>query len=409
MRNILIIYGYRDFPVRTTTWDHLYCFKKYSHCKCYYLNLAVNSVPWYFQFIKFDLIIFDTTFFARIDRKYFDGIWRKARYFKSSEAVKVMMPQDEFINTDILVDFANEFGVKHIFSVAPESEWHKIYDGLNSNKTTIHTILTGYLDDDTLHRIDALSGAERDVDIGYCAADPPYWHGRHGFLKSMVGTVFLESDRSHDLVLQITTPKNYTFLGDDWFKFLLRCKYTLGVESGTSILDRDGSIKTCTDQYVRKNPSASFEEVEEHCFAGKDGKLDLFAISPRHLEACATKTCQILVEGEYSGVLRSGEHYIEVKKDFSNLEDVIDMVTADVVRRKIIDKAYLDIVQSGIYSYRTFVADILKTAFDKEPTFKITNNHEFFFVLSEWLDRLSWIKVRLFCIAKNQIKKLIRR
>ena len=33
----------------------------------------------------------------------------------------------------------------------------------------------------------------------------------------------------------------------------------------------------------------------------RDGKLQLHAISPRHIEACATRTCQVLVEGDLMG------------------------------------------------------------------------------------------------------------
>ena len=65
----------------------------------------------------------------------------------------------------------------------------------------------------------------------------------------------------------------------------------------------------------------------------EDGRLQLFAISPRHLEACATRTCQVLVEGEYSGVLRPGEHYIPVRKDLSNLDDVLEHDRVWICRR----------------------------------------------------------------------------
>ena len=92
------------------------------------------------------------------------------------------------------------------------------------------------------------------------------------------------------------------------------------------MLDRDGSVRRCVERTSRADAGRRFEELEAACFPGRDGELSLFALSPRHLEACATRTAQILVEGEYSGVLRPGEHYLELRRDLSNLDDVLDLV-----------------------------------------------------------------------------------
>ena len=100
------------------------------------------------------------------------------------------------------------------------------------------------------------------------------------------------SDR-YGLISDISTRNKDILVQDDWFGFLLHCKYTIGVEGGTSILDPIGAIKEKVEEYLALHPSASFEQVEDACFPGIDGSLSLFAISPRHLEACATKTCQI--------------------------------------------------------------------------------------------------------------------
>ena len=112
-----------------------------------------------------------------------------------------------------------------------------------------------------------------------------------------------------------------TLFGDEWFRALAASRWTLGVEGGASILDRDGGIREATERYVAEHPDASFDEIEAACFPGRDGELALFAISPRHLEACATRTGQILVEGDYSGVLEPGRHYLPVRPDLSNLGD----------------------------------------------------------------------------------------
>lgn len=405
---ILVVYGYRDYPVRSTSWNHLYSHGMYSGHECYYLNLAVNRVPWYLKRIKFDLIIFDTLFLVRFKRSYFEGLMRRAAVLKQSDAVKIMLPQDEFINTDLLNRFACEFGIDHIFSVAPPSEWDKIYEGVDRSRTSIHKVLTGYLDQASLDTINATSNIQRDIDIGYCAADPPFWHGRHGMLKGLIGKAFLNSAATRGLRMNIITPKGHPFLGYEWLRFLLRCKYTLGVEGGTSILDHDGTISARTERYCREHPEAGFEEVEQHCFPGLDGSFKLFALSPRHLEACATRTCQILIEGDYDGVLQPWKHYLPLKKDFSNLEEIVSLVKNDSIRTDITERAYLDIVASGAYGYPLYTAQIVDKALrtvsnsqDRMTTPVILQR------LAAIGDRLSWRKVRLVCIAKRLIKPLL--
>jgi hypothetical protein len=92
---------------------------------------------------------------------------------------------------------------------------------------------------------------------------------------------------------------------------------------------------------------------------------EFFAISPRHFESVMTKTCQILVEGNYSGVLKADEHYIALKRDFSNLDEALSKLKDDSYIQAMIDRAYEDIYLSGKYTYTSF-AQQLEQAIDVE-------------------------------------------
>jgi hypothetical protein len=163
--------------------------------------------------------------------------------------------------------------------------------------------------------------------------------------------------------VDITTRPEDTLLGDDWYRFLLGCRYTVGVEGGAGILDRDGSIRDRTTAFVAANPSASFDEIESACFPGLDGTLRLFAVSPRHLEACATRTGQLLVEGAYNGVLRPGDHYLPVARDLSNLDETLRVLDREDQRAAMVERARRDVVDSGRYTYRQFVDEVLRATF----------------------------------------------
>jgi hypothetical protein len=395
MQNILIIFYYGKYPPRTTIIDHLYSFQRHSGQRCFYLDLAVQNIPKYIDKIDFDLIIFHTIFLsARWHLPTFTRIVEKVRLLKGNPAIKIALPQDEFYRTDVVCDFINEFGIDHVFSVSPPSEWQKIYKTVDFQEVKFHPVLTGYLEETTMARIKRLSQTidKKNIDIGYRAWQAEPWLGRHGFLKTLLAERFQDDIQTEDLNTDISTHPNDTILGDAWYDFLLRCKYTIGVEGGASILDWDGTLREKTNLYLEQYPNATFEEVELACFPDQDGSLSLFAISPRHLEACATKTCQILLSGSYNGILTAGKHYIELKLDFSNLDNVLRIIKNDTEREKIVENAYSDIVQSKKYTYSHFVEQILRISLRSGNTSKKNTTIPFLWWMNKLESNLAWVK-----------------
>lgn len=397
--NILILYVSNRYPMRATLWDQLYCFRRYSDHNCFYLNFTVRRVPWYLKHVKFDLIVFGTLFLAtRVVDEWFRDPRERAQPLKSCDAVRIAFPQDEYLCTDVLADFINEFSVDRVFSLAPKSEWPKIYDRIDPKRVELSSVLAGYLDDATVDRIERLAreGQPRDIDLGYRTWRAAPNLGRHGFLRQQIADAFQTEAPKHNLKTDISTRREDTLWADAWYKFLLRCKYTISVEGGASVLDRDGSIQRNTESYLSEHPDAAFDEVEQECFPGLDGGLRYVAISPRHLEACATRTCQVLIEGEYNGVLVAGRHYLELKRDFSNLEEVLDIIRQDTRRQEITDNAHRDIVESGNYTYRSFVDQVLREAVP-EPRQKAGEGSRLLTaVIHQWMrvsDFLGWIQV----------------
>jgi hypothetical protein len=360
--SILVLYHSRVAPVRPAIADHLYSFRRYGGRPCIYVNMAVRSVPAWFRRLDIDLVILHTILLSdRWQPDDFRDVARRMRTVRSIRAPKVAIPQDEFINTDVLVDVLADLGVDHVLSCAPEDEWATLYGPLMASGTSVTRVLPGYLEPETVERITRLATEvpTRDIDIGYRAWKPKPWLGRHGMQKGWIADAFEAEGRRRGLRLDISLEAADTLLGNAWFRFLLRSRYTIGVESGAGILDRDGRIRACADQFMAEHPTAPFEAVEEHCFPGLDGSLNLRTISPRHLEACATRTPQILVEGSYSGILEAGRHYIPVRADLGNVAEVVDAVATGDGHREMAERAYTDIVASGSYGYDAFVATVL--------------------------------------------------
>jgi hypothetical protein len=360
-RNILVVYS--AYPTRATLQDGILCFGRYATDRVFYLNVRARNVPHYVRKVRWDLIVFPTLFFAaRHDAEAFRKLVRRVAPLAQLNAHKAIIPQDEFINSNVVNEFIREFGIRTVFSCQPQREWDNIYGPAVAEGVRIVPVLTGYLDDVRMRMIAQFRKPldKRTIDIGYrTGAAPLAWWGRHGYAKYEIARVFEDGARRFSLATDISYRSEDTLLGDRWYEFLGNCKYQLGVESGTSILDRDGSIKARTEAFVAANPSATFEQIEAASFPGIDGSFTGFAISPRHLESCAAGTCQVLIEGEYNGILRPHEHYIPVKRDWSNVDEVLNTIQQDQRRAEIVERAHQDIVESGKYTYRSFVDTVI--------------------------------------------------
>jgi len=416
-RKILLVTAYAEYPMRAASSEHLYAFRRYAEDDVYYLNLVLKSVPRYVLKIDFDLIVFHTFFLTNHWRgpDHFRKMLKRAAILKDSRAIKVMLPQDEFIYSDLLSDFINEFKIDIVFSVAPPDTWRAIYRKVDFNRVRFSRVLSGYLDEKKLGQIvpSEQSLNNRSIDIGYRTAGKPfYWFGRHGFLKQTIADIFRQRAPSMGLATDISTEQKDAIRGQEWYHFLAMCKYTIGVESGTGLIDFNGSIRECTDQYLRKHPCAKMEEVEAVCFPGMDGSVPLYAISPRHLECCATRTCQILTEGDYNGILQPGVHYLSLKKDFSNLDDVLHEVVLDRKRSQLVKRAFEDVVASGQYTYKKFVDTIMEQSL-AAPSPEVGSRYRRFLAqaIYAWMYAVeAWehLMMRVFSPLKPFFRKIMR-
>jgi hypothetical protein len=412
---ILLVYAALNHPLRANTKHLIECFREYGDADWFYLNLAHKKVPSYVARVAFDLIIFQTTFTQRLSRSdaYYAQMTRRARSLIDKRVPKVALVQDEFWNVGKVERFINAFGIDTVFSVAPESEWPILYPSVDRTRVNFHRVLTGYLDDATLGEMIAAGETiqSRPWDIVYRAAGKPNpaW-GRFGYMKQRIVDAVSDLAPNLGLKVDISTKPEDTLFGRDWIEFLCGARYTIGVPSGASLLDRDGHITACVSDYQKAHPDASFEEIERHCFDGMDGNLKLSAIGPRHIEACATRTCQILVEGDYNGLLQPGVHYIPVARDLSDIRKVLSTLSDETRRSRIVERAFDDMVGRGSLTYRAFVAKVLSESLSgcgSLPGIQRTREEQ---RIQGWMmlvDRLEWIFARGFSGPIRRFRNLI--
>ncbi len=164
------------------------------------------------------------------------------------------------------------------------------------------------------------------------------------------------------------------FWGWDWYKFLLDCDTTLGCKGGASILDEDGKIESMVNLYIKKHPGADFKEVSSELLKPYENGINYTSISPRIFECAMTKTCQILLEDDYR-IIRPGIHYINLKRDFSNFDEVVKKVQNKKYCAQIAENAYKELIVSGKYSYEKYVKRMMDTI-EKNKKFNVYNKRK---------------------------------
>ncbi|MBP6447507.1 MAG: hypothetical protein KA341_11930, partial [Saprospiraceae bacterium] len=322
---ILLLYHQKPRAQRKAISTHLNVFKKYKKDRFVYWNVAYG-IPKIVTQCNFEAVLFHFTFFIPNINVPFDKDFKNWEILKAMDNPKFAIIQDEYVNTESLCRFLKEFNVKTVFTCLPSSLYQEVYPLEKSGVENFYTVLTGYIDDDMVRNKAVIPHKKRTNDIVYRARKMPYNLGTFGTYKWKLTEKFLEKNAGYHLKMDISNDPNDFIFGENWYHFVADSRTILGCESGSGIHDPKGDIRNCCEKLVLENPLIDFETVKEACFKNTDDTFPYFAVSPRHFEAAASKTCQVLIEGEYNGILKADVHYICIKKDWSNLDIVMSKI-----------------------------------------------------------------------------------
>ncbi len=338
---------------------HVFALQKYcSEHEYFYHDTTIDS-PWDLAGMEVDAIVLDVTFLcARWAR---GGVFRRLRrdyaFIADSKALKFAFPQDEYDCNELLDEWMCEWRVDVVFSVIAQ-DWNILYPKY-SLTGEIRLAYTGYIDD-SLIATKPLPWDNREIDIGYRARKLPPYFGRLGETKWQIGELVKRHCADKKLNSDIVLGDSGTLNGEDWLNFLNNSKFTLGANSGSSLLDPQGNIQRSVRRYLANHPHASFDEVEQTCFPGLDGHYEFTAISPRVLEAGMLGSCQILVEGHYSGILKPWEHYIPIKADASDFDTVFDAMQDRRLTDRLIANCRSTLLDTTSLHYRSHVNELVQ-------------------------------------------------
>jgi glycosyltransferase involved in cell wall biosynthesis len=352
--NVLLIYDDGSTHVGTIK-EHIEAFRNYSRHEFFFLpgtgDIDVGKDLGPPDFNVFDAVLIHYSVRVSIEDHMMSTMEQAiARY----DGPKFLFAQDEYENTETARKWIERLGVDALFTNVPLDKVRDVYPTSRFPKLDFIPTLTGYVPEDS--RLDefAMPIHDREILIGYRGRKLPHHYGDLGQQKHNIGFDVKRSATERGLRTDIEIDDTHRIYGNDWYRFMGSCRATLGTETGSNVFDYDGSLKANAAKYS----DWPYERFASEFLIGEEGNIRMNQISPKIFEAIRLRTALILFEGEYSGVVLPEVHYIPLKKDYSNVDDVFAKLQNLNYVQQLTERAYRDVIGSGKYSYEQFVRGV---------------------------------------------------
>ncbi|MCP3902016.1 MAG: hypothetical protein GY715_00145 [Planctomycetes bacterium] len=351
--NILILYDPFSLFVNTIR-EYLDSFRLYSRHH-YWFAAATRDKVCPLDLSVFDVVIVHYSVRLSLPDHISPSFADALRAFGG---LKVLFIQDEYDTPHTTCNWIDDLGIQLVFTCVPDGFVRHVYPEDQLEHVRFVGTLTGFISERVLHLPFGRPLEERDFALGYRGRPLSYWYGELGQEKMRIGQRMREICEAKGIPCDIAWEEEDRIYGDGWYEFLGNCRATLGTESGANVFDWDGTLAKTIRRALKDQPDMTFEEASERFLKDRDGKIRMNQISPKLFEAISLRTALVLFDGEYSGVLEPNRHYIPLRKDFSNVDDVLAQVNDDDRVRELTDCAYEEIAASGRWGYPHFIRDV---------------------------------------------------
>jgi hypothetical protein len=343
----------------STIKEYLESFERYSRNEIVYIPATLKywaqSKNRITSFNNFDAVILHYSIRLSVKWHLDSKIYSALKLY---HGLKLAFIQDEYEGTEIARAWLEEIYFDVVYTCIPKDSIEKVYPKYRFPSTEFIQVLTGYTSVNEKIEQYAKPLKDRVIDIAYRGRNLPPIYGSLGHEKYRIGLDVKKISMSHGLNVDIELDSEKRIYGDAWYEFLGSARSTLGTESGSNIFDMNGSIGLAIKTLRCNNPSASFEQIYQEILINHEGFIRMNQISPKLFEAIQLRTALILFEGDYSDILLPNVHYIPLKKDYSNIDEVFRKLHDSSQIEKMTSLAYEDIITSGRYSYREFIGRV---------------------------------------------------
>ncbi|AZW19857.1 hypothetical protein CS345_00700 [Bordetella bronchiseptica] len=358
--NVLVLYDDRWTHIGTVE-EHLGAFQKYSRHNIFYLPVTRQSPEQDRRLAaEIDLSVFDVVimhYAVRLSLKDYlpEPMALRIRRFTG---LKVLFIQDEYDTTNTAKAWIKRLAFDIVYTCVPPAGREYVYPASDFHWTEFLSTLTGYVPEDPSLGQYLLPLREREILVAYRGRMLPYFYGSLGWQKYRIGVDVKALAQERGLPVDIEVDDTKRIYGTDWYRFLGSARATLGTESGSNVFDFDGNVRSEIERRLAQNPELPFAELYNELLEPLERNIRMNQISPKIFEAIRLRTALVLFEGEYSGALTPGVHYIALSQDYANIDEVFARLQDLDFLERMTERAYEDIVASGRYSYRSFVEGV---------------------------------------------------
>jgi len=349
--HVLYVYAASQTYTRTV-FEHLDSFAKFSSHEWVYC--CVSN----FNHDRLELRLFDAIVVHYSVRLVYDQLNDKAQAKLSAyPRLKVLFIQDEYDHTNTAREVIKRVGFHLVFTVVPTHFIHVVYPPEQFPGVRFVNNLTGYAPVELLSQAgDYTPPSNRQCIIAYRGRPLPLRYGKLGQEKVFIGKNVKQYCERNRIAHDIAWDEAARVYGSAWYRFIASSKAMLGSESGSNVFDWDGRLEARINDYKRRHPRASDEEVYQAVVEPCEIDGAMNQISPRIFEMAAARTVMVLFEGEYSGIITPNVHYIPLNKGFSNMDDIFVFLRDAMAVDQMANRAFEDLISSGKYAYQKFVS-----------------------------------------------------
>lgn len=346
---VLYLYSSKE-TYTNTVFEHIDGFHKNSKYKSFFCHQS-RFQKFNVDLSRFDVVVIHYTIRLPLDQFSDDAANALAQY----PGLKVLFIQDEYEHTHRAWYWIKRLGIQQVFTVVPPEGISRVYPPDEFPGVRFVSNLTGYVPEGLSCRSVVIPPSKRELIVGYRGRPLPIRYGQLGQEKIGIGRLVKEHCKSKGIRHDIAWTECARIYGSKWYEFVASCRAMLGSESGSNVFDWDGSLASRIEDFRKANLSATDEDVYRKLVASLEIDGLMNQVSPRIFEAIAARTVLVLYEGSYSGVVAPGAHFIPLKKDGSNLDEVFSLLHDGKFVNAMTERAFQDIIVTGKYSYNSFV------------------------------------------------------
>jgi len=348
--NILILYDSTQ-TYTNTVYEHLLSLAVHSRHRIFFAH--ANQV----SELNVDLECFDAVGIHYTIRLPFDQISPSvARALQAYSGLKFLFIQDEYDHPKRAWSWINRLDMQLVFTVVPNPGIGTVYPPSEFPRTRFVSNLTGYVPEKLPSVEDLLRPSQRSLIVGYRGRPLPVRYGQLGLEKVAIGAMVKEFCDQTGIACDIAWDNRSRIYGQKWYEFVSSCRSMLGSESGSNIFDWDGNLEQTIEAFKSNRLGVDDTTIYRQLLAPLEIHGLMNQLSPKVFEAIASRTILVLFEGSYSDIIQPWQHYIPLKKDGSNLPEVMSRLADGNFVDEMADCAWRDVIASGNYSYKTFVS-----------------------------------------------------